>query len=163
MYPNSVAITYKGKQTFTTLLGGIVSLVISLSLLTVAVFLCVTIFQRANTTISMNNQFKDNTDDARELYFSKNKEVYIAISLFRSNPDILLDKTYFNLQISQVNYIRDSSSSGFSHTATPIEYEKCGTNYSYVSSEIASRIKLGSYIWPKNTDFYLQKNLYYLI
>ena len=146
MYPNSVAITYKGKQKFTTLFGGIVSIVISLSLFVVAIVLCIKIFQRANTTISMNNQFKDNTDDTRKHYFSKNKEVYFAIGLIGPNPEILLDKTYFNLQIVQVKFIRDSSPSGFTSISTPIEFEKCGTNYPYVSSEIASRINLGSYL-----------------
>ena len=157
MYPTRIGLTYQGDQSFKTLIGGIVSNFIRLGILIIALLLTITIFQRGNVSTGINNIFKDLTNDETKHYFAKNN-VYFALKLYGPHPEKLLDPSYFNLEFLQVNRIKTADSNSFSVLSTPIEYEYWGNKFPHVQEPIYSKVGLSTYIWPKNTDFYLRAN-----
>ena len=119
--------------------------------------LSITVFQRSNSTFSVNTIFKDITNNNEKHYFAQ-KDVYFAFKLRGPNPEILFDKTYFTFELLQISYTRDNSAKGYTSLYTQIPYELCGTKFPYVEKSIYDRLNLSYSIWPKSTDFFLRSN-----
>ena len=117
LYPKTVSFTCDGKEKFHTFFGGIVSIIIRIFIIAIAISLIITIVQRNNSTFSVTTFQKDLTNDSEKHYFAKN-DIFFNFKLFGPNPEILLDSTYFNLQIRQYNYFRDNSKYGNSYNYT---------------------------------------------
>ena len=118
----------------------------------------VTIFQRGNTSSSLNTIMKDITGDSQKHYFANNTEVYFAIRLTGPTPEKLLDTSYFKFELVQKSYIKDNSPSGHSSSSTPIEYEYWGDRFPHVSQEVYNRAGLSTYLCPKHTNFFVRAN-----
>ena len=157
MYPTQVNFTIKGASEFKTLLGGIVSTVIRWVVLAIGLILTVSIFQRSKVDVSINTVFKDLTYDSEKHYFAKDK-VFFALKMRGPNSDKLLDPTYFKFGLNQVHYELSSNENGFTYSLTPIEYEFWGDRFPNVNKSLYDRIGLQTFIWPKNTDFYISGN-----
>ena len=119
--------------------------------------LTITIFQRGKITTSINKVFKDVTNDPTKHYFARDN-IYFAFRLNGPNPEKLLDPTYFKFDILQSKSLKDVNSGGYVITNTPIEYEYWGDRFPFVQKSIYDRIGLSTYLWPKNTDFFLSAN-----
>ena len=85
-----------------------------------------------------------------------NNDVYFAIRLTGPTPEKLLDPNYFNLKIAQNSYKKISS--GISVNSTAIEYEYWGNKFPHVEKLVYDRVGLATYLWPKNTDFFIRAN-----
>ena len=70
-YSKSVNFSFNGHDSFETLLGGLVSVIIKLGVLVIAILLTISIFQRDNTSTSVYKFFKDITNDQEKHYFAK--------------------------------------------------------------------------------------------
>ena len=157
LYPTRIGFTYNGKSEVKSLFGGIVSTIIRAIVFLIALMLTITIFQRGNITTSINTIFKDLTNDSVKHYIARDG-IYFAFRLNGPYPEKLLDPTYFKFEILQSSYIKETNSVGYSATTTPIEYEYWGNKFPFVQKQIYDRLGLSSYIWPKNTDFFLRAN-----
>ena len=73
-------------------------------------------------------------------------------------PEKLLDTTYLTLEIMQNGYLMNSQTKYSIVSSIPIEYELCGNKFPNVRDDIYKRVELSSYIWPKNTDFFIQSD-----
>ena len=60
-YSKSVNFSFNGHDSFETLFGGLVSVTIKLGALVIAILLTISIFQRDNTSTSVNKVIKDIT------------------------------------------------------------------------------------------------------
>ena len=70
-YAKSVSFSFNGNDSFDTLLGGFVSVVLKLFALAIAILLTISIFQRDSTSTSVNKVIKDITNDPEKHYFAK--------------------------------------------------------------------------------------------
>ena len=70
-YSKTVSFSFNGNDSFSTILGGITTVIIKAGVLLVAIFLTMSIFQRGQTTTSVNKVIKDITNDDEKHYFAK--------------------------------------------------------------------------------------------
>ena len=157
LYPKVISFTWDGKTKFKTFFGGIVALIIRLIVLLIFISLVVTIFKRENLTYTVTNTQKDLTNDSEKHYFAQN-DVYFAFYLRGPNPGLLFDPSYLTFEISQISYIIDNSTAGYSVRSTPIPYEFWGSRIPFVKKSIYDRLNLYSYVCPKDTNFFLRAN-----
>ena len=158
LYPRTVTFTYDGHSKYKSFIGGVVSLIIDLAVFIITVLSIVMIFQRGNTSTSVNKIAKDLTDDQEKHYFSQNNEVYFAFKLIGPTPEKLLDKTYLLFEIQQNGYTKNNITLGSQTNTIKIEYEYWGSKFPHVSENVYNRVDLSSYLWPKNTDFFIRSN-----
>ena len=157
LYSKTFNFTFDGKEKFQTFFGGVVSIIIRVFIIAIAISLSVTIVQRSNSTFSVTTFQRDLTNDKEKHYFAKN-DIFFNLKMYGPNPEVLLDPTYFNLKISQVNYLRDTNNNGSSAKYKSIPYEYCGDNLPEVQKNIKSLTDYAKYICPKNRDFYIRSN-----
>ena len=62
------------------------------------------------------------------------------------------------LEIKQNGILRNSQADNAIVSSIPIEYELWGSKFPHVESDVYKRVGLSSYIWPKNTDFFIQSD-----
>ena len=70
-YSKTVNFSFNGKDSFSTFPGGITTVIIKVGVLVIAILLTMSIFQRGNTTTSVNKVIKDITNDDEKHYFAK--------------------------------------------------------------------------------------------
>ena len=160
LYSKTVNFTCDGKDKFQTFFGGVVSIIIRIFIIAIAISLSVTIVQRSNSTFSVTTFQRDLANDKENHYFAKN-DIFFNLKLYGPNPEILLDPTYFNLQISQAKYYRDYNKYGVSTQFTDIPFEYCGDNVPQVEKDINDGQYYSKYICLKSKDFYVRSNSIY--
>ena len=126
-----LSLTYKGKDKFKTLGGGIISIIVKLITFAVALTLTVTVFQRGKSATSINTIYKDLTNDQTKHYFMKDT-IYFGLKLIGPNPEKLLDPTYFTFQIIQMHINKINSPELYTTNSTVIEYEFWGDKFPHV-------------------------------
>ena len=70
-YSKTMSFYINGKESISTFSGGIASILVKTGVLIVAILLSITVFQRGNTTKSINRVVKDITNDSEKHYFAK--------------------------------------------------------------------------------------------
>ena len=70
-YSKTISFSFNGEDTFSTIFGGITTIIIKVVVLVIAIFLTMSIFQKGNTTTSINKVIKDITNDDEKHYFAK--------------------------------------------------------------------------------------------
>ena len=70
-YSKNVTFAFNGKDSFTTLLGGTTTILIKIGVLIVSILLTISIFQKDNSSRSVNKIIKDVTNDKMKHYFAK--------------------------------------------------------------------------------------------
>lgn len=123
MFPSKVELTYKGNTNFTTLFGGLVSLIIKIIVILYAVYLMFVIFRRTNSSKSVNRLVRDRTYDTTKHYLGRNNFSF-AVKLAGIKPDLVFDKTYFDLVVSYSHYSRNSDGTFINYQHNVIEMEK---------------------------------------
>jgi len=103
LFSNPVSLTYKGKDKFQTVYGGILSSVILSICFAYFLRLSIVMFTRGETAKSKNTIINDLTQDFE--YFNVTKEDFsFFFNLNDGNNKILsYDPTYINITISQVS------------------------------------------------------------
>ena len=69
-FSKTITLSFNGEDAFTTLLGGITSILIKAGVLVIAILMTLTIIQRGNTSTSINKIVKDTTNDPDKHYFA---------------------------------------------------------------------------------------------
>ena len=70
-YSQTVTFSFNGQDSFTTFLGGITTILIKMAVLIIAILLTIAIFEKGNTSTSINKIIKDITNDNEKHYFAK--------------------------------------------------------------------------------------------
>ena len=90
-------------------------------------------------------------------YIGKNG---FAIAIAMNNEageNLILDPQYFNLSVSQANYVLHSD--GFySNEYIPIPYGAWEQDFSYVSEDLVNRNIIQKAAWLKSNDYYISSN-----
>ena len=158
LYPKVISFTCDSKGKFKTFFGGIVSIMLRIMIFVIAVLLIVTIINRSNSSFSLTTIQKDLTvDEEKKHYFAMN-DIFIGLSLIGPNPDILLDSTYFTLEIRQANYVSDKTINSIPRSFKSIPYEFWAIDFSKYGNFLNSTTKNFKYLWPKLSDFFIRSN-----
>ena len=157
LYDKKITLTYNGDSSYKTLIGGIVSISIKLLILIYAWILIRVIFKRGDTKKTLNRVIKDLTYDTTKHYIGKDG---FAIAIAMNNEageNLILDPQYFNLSVSQANYVLHSD--GFySVEYTSIPYGAWERDFSYVSEDLVNRNIIQKAAWLKSNDYYISSN-----
>ena len=108
-------------------------------------------------TTSISKTIKDLTNDQTKHCFAKN-DVYFALKLIGPTPEKLLDPTILLLEFIKAATNKVSNSDGYVVSWTQIEYEYWENKFKSVNQEKNDRLELPTYLWPKNTDFFIWSN-----
>lgn len=122
LFPSTVKFTFNGETEFKTLYGGLVSLMIKTVVIIYAISLTVSIFTKSGTSKSVNKLVRDLSYDKTKHFIGKSTFAF-GIKLIGPNPELLLDKTYFNLLVSNTHYVKDVKGGSYNQTLQPIELE----------------------------------------
>ena len=152
LYPKVVNFSCDDKGKFKTLFGGIVSVMLRIMIFTIAVSLIVEIFSKSNSKFSLTTIQKDLTNDEEKHYFAQN-DIFIGLNLIGPNSEILLDPSYFTLQIQQANYVNDNTINGVPQNSSQISYEYWNIDHPQFKNFLSNTTKSFKYICPKFKDF----------
>ena len=70
-YSKTVWMSFNGNDSYQTFYGGATTLLIKIGVLIISVLLTISIFQKGNTTTSVNRVIQDITNDPTKHYFAK--------------------------------------------------------------------------------------------
>lgn len=158
-YPKTVKLFYKGNTEFKTSFGGIISLIIKILVIGYGMQLLVAVFQRSHSTKSVTKIVKDLSQDTTKHYVGKGTFAF-ALKMLGSNPERLLDSTYFSLSMSMSTILRPSNGSeSFTYYKVPIEFDYCADSFPYVEKLLYDKLGLQTYICPKDNDYFLSSTL----
>ena len=158
IYQKTITFTYNGRSSYQSFIGGSLSVLVQIAVTIIMVLSTITIFQRGKTSTSINTIAKDLTNDPENHYFTQNNQVYFGIKLIGPHPEKLLDKTYLNLQIQQNGLENNSETNIVTSTSKTIDYELWGDKFPIIGNGTNNRIGLSSFIWPKNSDFFIRSD-----
>ena len=120
-YASTVHLTFNGKKEFCTFYGGVVSLMIKTVIIMYAVLLTIRIFRKSDSEKLASTMVRDLTYDDEKHYIGKGNFAF-AVRLTGSNPELLLDTSYFTFTVNNANYLKDSNFQ-VKKISTPIEME----------------------------------------
>ena len=159
LYAKNITLTYAGKSSYKTIIGGMVSLMIYLSLFVYAWILLSVMFRRKDTKKTVNRTVKDLAYDSSKHYIGKSTFAF-AFTLFDNNHrNLLLDPTYFVMTIEHIFYNRTEDGE-YTSTSDFIDVELWGQNFPHVEQDLYNRIGLENYACPKRNDYYLSADFY---
>lgn len=111
----------------------------------IGIILTTTIFNHTNSNKSINIEVKDLSQDHTKRYIGKSTFAF-GVKYLASNPDIILDPTYFDFQMVQATYTR-MDGGYIVRTSEPIEYEACGDKFnSFVNADTITLMGLDTYL-----------------
>ncbi|CAI2361053.1 unnamed protein product [Moneuplotes crassus] len=136
MFPQPISLTFKGKQNFKSLYGGIVSTLIIMALVAYGIQIFVKMVKREDTNKSKNSIVNDPLT-IEEYYDLTQDDFSFAVSLIDQQTSLsFIDPTYFNVSITQieVGYNFQENKADFN------EYSKdssiCGENYPKINKDV---------------------------
>jgi len=110
LFPQDIKLTYKGKSSFTTLFGGIVSMTIMALCITYGASLFLIMINRGDSNKSVSSEFRNlNEFDQNIFPYQEGLKIAIAFTNGFAQP-ITIDPSYFTLQFYQGTYINDGTS-----------------------------------------------------
>ena len=108
-----IKLTYKGKNSFQSFYGGIVSIVLKLAIILSFILLSVIIFAYGNTKVSTKTVVKDLLDDTTKHYVNRGTfgiaVAYVDIPTGSALPNYLQDQTYFSVNFGSREAIRQNN------------------------------------------------------
>jgi len=121
LYPQSIQLTFKGKDTFKTLFGGIMSMLILSLCATYGISLLLIMINRGDSNKAVNTEFRDLfTNDQNVFPHEKGFRLGVALTNSRSQS-IAIDPSFFTLKIDQGTFIYTGTSVSVQYT--DLEYE----------------------------------------
>ena len=101
LFSRSISLTYKGKDTFQTLYGGVISLGIILLCLFYLTRLTIIMFSRADTSNSKNSIQKDILSNEDVYEISKDDFSFVVLLENSDTGKTFFDKSYITTSVTQ--------------------------------------------------------------
>ena len=130
MYGKRIAFTYKGQEEYKTLLGGIITIIVTIVMILYAQIMFRVLIGRTDTNKSTNGLIRNLVSDSESLDLSTT-DFSIAFTLDNNNPDndtfdIITDQSYVNVDVAQ--YIITGGATGTTNNQS-IDIQRCGSSY----------------------------------
>ena len=116
IFSKQISLTYQGEDSYSTLIGGVISIAISCVLISYGVIRFMTMINRGNSSTSFNKVVSDLTTSGSVLNLGTST-FYFAMYLPYNGKNLLTDSTYIDLQM---NYVVHQSGK---QTSTSISYD----------------------------------------
>ncbi|CAI2361436.1 unnamed protein product [Moneuplotes crassus] len=139
MFTKPISLTFRGKDKFTSLLGGIVSTFLIMGVIAYSIQLSIQMFSRSATSKSKSSILKD-IINIEDFYDIGEDSFDFAIALLYQESGVpMIDPTYFNISIAQRDYEYDFNSNSVIVTDTERKVSICGERYPKINEKIDSR------------------------
>ena len=132
MYGKDIVLTYEGDDKYRTHVGGLASIFVKGILVIYVTYLFYVMFTKGDSSVSVSTLINDVTKDVEILKPAKDGFDF-AFSYTGSGVDYLIDPTYFEFTIQQVEQVwtNGTGTSSTSRNRTDIPYAKCGNNFAH--------------------------------
>lgn len=150
MFSKNINLTYAGKGSFRTLLGGIFSFFTVAIMLGYALVLIGVMTSKTSTNVQVSKHYKNQYISYKHHHISQNGVEFV---LGWAKPgDIDIDRTYGNISMKVVTSTDNTTYLGYE--VQEIELESCDIQqrYNYTIPDSLSKISL---YCPKSTDYYI--------
>ncbi|CAI2361308.1 unnamed protein product [Moneuplotes crassus] len=101
LFPQKVSLTYKGKSSFQTLCGGILSLIITAIIIGYSVRLFVIMFRKQETSKSLNRVYKDIQNYPEDFDLDKDTFVFTFMVRDTATNQRYFDPSYITVSVTQ--------------------------------------------------------------
>jgi len=121
LFPHDIKLTYKGKNSFTTMFGGIMSLMIIMLCAVYGTSLFITMIFRQDSNTSTSMEYRNLNEYDSNIYpYQKGFRIAVALTDITSTP-IPLNPSLFTLEFEQASVVYTGGA--VSVTYTDLEYE----------------------------------------
>ena len=124
MYGKRIAFTYKGQEEYKTLLGGIITIIVTIVMILYAQIMFRVLIGRTDTNKSTNGLIRNLVSDSESLDLSTT-DFSIAFTLDNDTLDIIADQSYVNVDVAQ--YTITGGATGTT-TNQSIGIQRCGSS-----------------------------------
>ena len=147
LYSRKISLTYKGKNQMSTLIGGMISMVIKIIIFTFFISHLITVFRYGETRTATKQILKNYINDQTQFKLMQgNFDIGVAyVSLKNGSVDenLLRDPTYFNVTFSHAIHRRvDNIEEEKSYDFIPLDY--CGDRF--IKHEVSKLNKIDKYL-----------------
>ncbi|CAI2382433.1 unnamed protein product [Moneuplotes crassus] len=156
MYPRPIAFTFKGKEEFRTLFGGLISMAIQVVIVLYAYIMLKIMIERNDTSKSVNTIVSDILNDKSPVSLNTTdfSFAFDAFILDDDNFDFN-NNEYFEIELLQ--WIKQPDTGELSSTNIP--YERCGTSlFQYYNQTEVQKLGIQEYLCPLSRNYIVQGN-----
>ena len=101
MFSKQISFTYEGEEGYSTLIGGIISIIIMGLLIGFGIIKFITMIERNDSNTSFNKTVNDVTTSGTVLNLGSST-FYFAMNLPYNNSNILLDSSYIDMSMRYI-------------------------------------------------------------
>ncbi|CAI2359249.1 unnamed protein product [Moneuplotes crassus] len=132
LFPQKVSLTFKGKESFQTLYGGIISLIILTILISYSARIFAIMFQKQQTQKTLNRVIKDIQNNPPEYELNRNNFAFAFVLQDLTTGRRGYDPSYFNISIVQNTVNFDQNTGERTSQIEDRSFSTCGDNFPYV-------------------------------
>eukprot|EP00347_Sterkiella_histriomuscorum_P017330 403349798 len=156
LYGKSVQLTYKGQETYKSMVGASISFIIICTLFSYLVFKINVLFTKNDTKLAKKSFFLDlDSDDLKEMDIGEGGFDFS----FGMNND--LDPKYGTFVVNQVEVVYDPATNKGVKYRTPIAFAKCEDKYfNFPNQEKVKLYGIQRYLCPTKKQYMLKGNYY---
>ncbi|CAI2385568.1 unnamed protein product [Moneuplotes crassus] len=171
IYGKNIVLTYNGEDKYTTLIGGVTSILVSLIILTYGTYLALLLINKDNTRFaraSLLNDLYSNTDLHKPAAHSYeidtgHSQFDLAFKFEAGDINLANDPSAFVLTINHVmqEWVTENGIRTTKRTYTNIEFQKCGsTHLNYKDLDEIYRLGIDDYYCFKNKNYSIGGSYY---
>ncbi|CAI2380995.1 unnamed protein product [Moneuplotes crassus] len=160
IYGAGITLNYKGHYRFQTTFGGIVGILVAITLIGFSTSLILNMFRRSEVMFNDSSIMRDPSTDTTE-HFPAQKGFAIAFGL-RDSDHSFLDEHYlkmFNLEVFQRTTVK-LSNGDTNITNEKLEVTRCEDYLPYQNKTILKTFKIDKYVCVKPTNYVISGNWY---
>lgn len=155
IFGQTINFTYKGKDEFQTLFGGLVSICIKIIMVLYLYLQLNILIYKKDTSTSTNSLVRNLRVDSEALQIV-DSDFSLGVAIQSNYFDVMSDETYISLQFFQIVY----DDSGIS-SQQPISKALCGNDYfRYEDQDLVDSFGISYYICPVTNEFEVQGNIF---
>ena len=158
VFSSPIYLTYKGKRSYPTVLGGLVSIILFVLMFLYSIYLFHIVITRGETNQLTNMVVQDLYKSTRIHEIGK-RNFGFAVAYRGPNVNLLLDKSYFNLRIIQNRWYRGSNGS-VTKVQQDLGVKYCGDTFPYEDKDQIQNLGIQNFFCPASYNYTLSSNQY---
>ncbi|CAI2378946.1 unnamed protein product [Moneuplotes crassus] len=159
IYGKPITLHYRGEEKFKTYVGGSVTILVFLVLLSYASYLTAVMFQRQTVIYSSSCVVRDLNSDLSD---NKPAEHGFAMAIgFRWNNISFLDEAFLRMyKVRAYQYSAILQTGGWNETEEELELVRCQDYFPYYNQTHLKRYRINNHVCIKVKDYSIAGNLY---
>ena len=154
LFAKQIKLNYKGKESFKTLFGGLLSLMIFITILLYAAFLVNQMIQRKGASRTLSTEIKDLQENP-QIHQPGLGTFKFAVSYTDTSDDPYYDETYFRIYMGEVDITKIDENRTTLSGYRDLEPELWGQEL-FDQNSVWFRDENTAIFWPKYNDYEIQ-------